>query len=106
MRSPAPHPARLAKNGNGAHAIEADEREAEFLYHARRLRARFRRTLAGTTVIGIARALMTLETRGRLDIATLRAELDGRDERELTRLLSGDNRLQLSLRLIRRIGSL
>ena len=96
----AQHPAR-AKN-NGAPHINGDarraDREAEFLYHARRLRARYRRTLAGTTVIGLARALMTLEAQGRIDIAALRAELDGRDQREITRLLSADTRLGLSLR--------
>jgi hypothetical protein len=41
---------------------------------------------------------MTLVDQGRIDITALRAELDGRDQREVTRLLSADTRLGLSLR--------
>jgi hypothetical protein len=41
---------------------------------------------------------MNLADQGRIDIAALRAELDGRDHREITRLLSADARLGLSLR--------
>jgi hypothetical protein len=94
----AQHPARLAKNGNGAHAMKADDREAEYLPIARQLRARYRRSLCCLTVRGIAKALMTLVDQGRIDIAALRAELNSRDLREISRLLVGDTRLGLSLR--------
>jgi hypothetical protein len=43
-------------------------------------------------------ALMRLVDGGRLDFETLRADLDGRDIREITRLLVGDTRLAQSLR--------
>ena len=87
---------------NGALRVGSAERradrEAEYVHIARQLRARYRRSLSCLTVRGIAIALMNLADQGRIDIAALRAELDGRDHREITRLLSADARLGLSLR--------
>jgi hypothetical protein len=74
------------------------DREAEYLFLGRQLRARYPVSLRGTTARGLARALMVLEDTGRIDIQALRAELNGRDEREITRLLFGDARLAASLR--------
>jgi hypothetical protein len=48
-------------------------------------------------VRGVAMALMKLADQGRIDIVSLRAELDSRDHREIVRLLSADTRLALSL---------
>jgi hypothetical protein len=95
MRSPA----LTVYKQNGARPTTQAGRELEhvYLHMARQLRARYCVTLRGVTARGLANALATLVDQGRLDIAALRADLDGRDERELTRLLLGDNRLQLSL---------
>jgi hypothetical protein len=93
--TPAPH-----TNGH-ARANGADrraDREAEYLHLGRQLKHRYRRSLSALSVSGIARALMNLADGGRIDIETLRAELDGRDQREITRLLCADDRLGQSLR--------
>jgi hypothetical protein len=74
------------------------DREAEYLIIARQLRYRYRRSLSALSLGGIARALMNLADGGRIDIEALRGELDARDMREITRLLSGDTRLQMCLR--------
>jgi hypothetical protein len=100
MRSTAAQPAPLAHKNGAPHANGAEraDREAELLPVARQLRARYRRSLCCLTVRGIAVALMRLADQGRLDFEALRADLDNRDMREITRLLSGDTRLQMSLR--------
>jgi hypothetical protein len=95
----AAHPALSI--GNGAQRptpLAGREVEHQYLAIARQLRARYKQSLSGMTTRGVAAALMRLVDQGRLDIAALQAELDGRDQRELARLLSGDTRLGASLR--------
>ena len=94
----AARPALSVQRGNGALRVASAEREAEYVHIARQLRARYRRSLSCLTVRGIAIALMNLADQGRIDVAALRAELDGRDHREITRLLAADGRVGLSLR--------
>jgi hypothetical protein len=107
MRSPITHAAltvqhgTLAKNGNGIQRPTTNAgREVDqlYLHMARQLRARYKVSLRCITSRGIAVALMNLVDQGRLDFEALRADLDGRDMREITRLLSADSRLGLSLR--------
>jgi hypothetical protein len=86
------------QNGSRPTTVAGREIEVQYLHMARQLRARYPRSLAGITTRGIMVALVNLADQNRLDIAALQAELDGRDMRELTRLLGGDTRLQQSLR--------
>jgi hypothetical protein len=93
------HPAlTVYKNGAQRPTTKAG-RECEHLYlHAsRQLKVRYRVSLSGMTVRGIAAALATLVDQGRLDFGALRAELDGRDMREITRLLCGSAAAPASL---------
>jgi hypothetical protein len=100
MRSPTAQPALSVYKQNGARPTTKAGRELDDLYllAARQLRARYPVSLRGMTSRGLAHALATLVDQGRLDFAMLQGELEGRDQRELTRLLSGDTRLGLSLR--------
>jgi hypothetical protein len=98
MRSPAL--TVIPPHTNGARPTTKAGREVDHLYlhMARQLRARYKVSLRCITSRGIAVALMNLVDQGRLDFEALRAELDGRDQREVLRLLGGDTRLGALLR--------
>jgi hypothetical protein len=95
-----PTPALRTNGHTRANGAERrTDRELEpYLHLSRQLRSRYRRSLSALSVRAIAKVLIRLENQNRIDIATLRSELDGRDMREVLRLLSGDDRLGASLR--------